>query len=439
MGKKGGITAVWIALIGVVVLAFVLIAYYIAFPEYRQPKSRLWNSSLGYPALLRHLGLPIPVEVATTQIRKINLAVSAVGTVQFLNEVPVGTEMPGIILDVPVINGDHVARGDVLMTISTGGSEIRLARIYLDLQTSAYTKAKSDYDRDSVAFKKGLISETLFAYSQEAYREAEFNKRTAEEDLDKAVISRSQAVLRRTHTAALQNLKGNSDPTGNPPDPVPRPRSDGIVGGDDRIPIVADTDGTVIGLTAHVGESITQATGHLLSIGDRLTFAASVDQRYFSLIKTRQAAKIFLRAKSDITLTGQVIRIDPVIVNQTNQSAPGQTPSYRNTNTLPFTFTAYIDFDDPEISSQIAKGMNGYCIFDNEIERLAVPQNALLRYSGGQGVVAVDKDDKVYLVPVSYEESSEGWIAITSGLQPGDMVIVAGQTGLIANDSITVQ
>ncbi len=199
----------------------------------------------------------------------------------------------------------------------------------------------------------------------------------------------------------------------------------------EQVPIVALTTGTVVQVTAYVGQNITQPTNKLMTIGDRLVFMASLDQRYFSSVNVGDRAKIYLRALDGATLEGRVIQIGPS-VNATSSAGAGGIPQ------VPFTFPVWLDVDTG--GRKLANGMNGYCVFSREVERLAIPQAALMRYSGGEGVVGiVDADHRAQFVPVTYSINAEGWIAIGSGVSPGDLLLTAGQTGLREGDKVTFQ
>src|SRR4051794_15475611 len=63
-----------IALFGVVgaTIAIVLaVAPGLIFPAYQWPTSASYGTRLGYPALLRHLGKPIPVKTALAERRRL--------------------------------------------------------------------------------------------------------------------------------------------------------------------------------------------------------------------------------------------------------------------------------------------------------------------------------------------------------------------------------
>ncbi len=79
---------------------------------------------------------------------------------------------------------------------------------------------------------------------------------------------------------------------------------------------------------------------------------------------------------------GRVIRIAPIVSASTGGSGGSGSPAQ-----TPYTFPVWLEIDSK--GKKLAAGMNGYALFKREFETLAVPQSALMRYSGGEGVVGV--------------------------------------------------
>lgn len=410
--------------------------YFIALPVYKQPDARLWATWVGYPTVLRRLGRPIPVSVATAERHHMTDVISAVGTVQYLDSVPIDTEAVGVVVSVQVQPGDHVEPGETLMTVSTGGQEARQAQYDLDVKTHAYNKAKADYERDLQALKKGLISQANFDATEAAYLESQDNMKKSKDSLEATLLTRSMkvaaaAAIDPPETSGSQTAAGAPVPAKVSLRPTAQPNlATDLNGFGERLPIIALTPGTVQQVNAYVGQNLTQPTNKLIMIGDRLVFAASVDQRYFGRIRIGDKASIFLRALDGGTLHGQVVRVDPTIAGQ-------QAGASNGAPVMPFTFSVWLDIDSS--GRALAAGMNGYCAFSRNIDPLAIPDAALMRYSGGQGVVGVvDQTDHVRFVAVTYSINSEGWVAIESGLKPGDRVVLAGQTGLRDGDEVVI-
>jgi multidrug efflux pump subunit AcrA (membrane-fusion protein) len=421
-----------------VIGAAAAVIYFFAFAQYASPRSRLYATSLGYPALMRALGRPIPVEVATAQVRPITDVVSAVGSVDYLDTVPIETEMAGIVVGVPVRDGDHVEPGDVLAWVSTGGQEARAARLDLDMKRAAFDKAKGDFDRNGQAYKRGIIAQAAFDASAAAYHEADINMKLAEETLANTLRSRTEKIMT---AAALDPQGARAMPvaTGGALKPQTNldPRPDvaaSLTGFGERTPILALTTGTVLQVRTFVGDNLTTPAIRLMSMGSRLIFNASVDQRYFGSVHVGDKTQIFVRALDGTVLEGRAIRINPTVAR------PGGAGT-QTVAAMPSTYPVAVEFIPAgQKLPPLAAGMDGYCIFTYEADRLTIPEAALMRYSGGDGVVAVvDKDDRVQVVQVNYSVNAGGWVAITNGLPRGARVILGGQTALRPGDKVSVR
>ena len=134
---------------------------FVLLPGYNSPDSRLWSLPIGYPALLRWRGRPIPVEIVTAKRHTLRRVVAAEGSLRFLNVIPVNIEVPGIVAELDIAPGDQVSRGDVLMRIDTGGYETRLAKLEVDLRMTAFKRAEETYAREKSAYEMGLPIATV--------------------------------------------------------------------------------------------------------------------------------------------------------------------------------------------------------------------------------------------------------------------------------------
>jgi multidrug efflux pump subunit AcrA (membrane-fusion protein) len=60
-----------------------------------------------------------------------------------------------------------------------------------------------------------------------------------------------------------------------------------------------------------------------------------------------------------------------------------------------------------------------------------------MRFSGRSGtVLVVGPDHRLQVRQVTYAGSDDGWVAIESGLTPGDLVVTEGQVALKPGDRV---
>ena len=166
-------------------------------------------------------------------------------------------------------------------------------------------------------------------------------------------------------------------------------------------------------------------------VGDNLVFRTAADQRYVSWVKKGNKATVYLAAYPGRSFEGEVIRID-VYVAGDDAVKTGQPP-----------YTFYVWLSLKQLSKEqasVVSGMNGYCIIEYPFKTVSIPQSALMRYSGQQGMVMmVEKDMRITLKPITYSMTADGWIAVDSGVNADDLVIVSGQVGLQQGDRVSLQ
>jgi HlyD family secretion protein len=148
----------------------------------------------------------INVQTTTVEKRTIVQTVSASGKIQPEVEVKISPDVSGEIVQLYIMEGDQVEKGDLLLKIKPDTYQSMLERSQAALNTSksALAKAKAqlieseaNYNRNNTLFEKGTISQSEFEKIQASYTVAQLNV----EDGEYAVNS-AQASLRE----AQENL-----------------------------------------------------------------------------------------------------------------------------------------------------------------------------------------------------------------------------------------
>lgn len=397
---------------GFVALALFIggLVYAAVLPAYRSPESRLWSASFGFPVLLRLLDRPIPVDIAPVEKRSFDRFISAIGSVEYRNRVPVNVEVPGVVDDLLVELGQSVSAGQRLLVINSGGARVRLAQIDARMKESAFLDAQSNYLREREAFRANLISQKNYENVARVLNEARLAHEKAKQVIEDLQKSRSEQIV----DAPPSNAGGEEQPPG----PM------GKVG------ILAPASGDVIAASIVVGENIISGKQSAIVIGDKLVFQAQLDQRYFSDVKIGDVARFYVDALPGVAHAAVVEQIAPIIQPA---AARGLAPQQ-----VPQTFLVWLKIGAGEQQSRrLASGMNGYMVLQEAFESVAIPQRALLRFSGGEGLVlVVDEAESVRVAPVRYSVSADGWVAVEDGLAVGDRVVASGQIGLQPGDTV---
>ena len=149
----------------------------------------------------------ISVQVEKVARRTITQVVTATGKIQPEVQVQISPEVSGEIVSLPVKEGYHVKKGDLLMKIKPDvyiAQRNQFAAAVLQAK-SALVKAEPDFRRSETLFKKGLISQADFDISRAGFESAKASLAQAQASLDQAEES-----LRKTTVTSPDGRDGQS-------------------------------------------------------------------------------------------------------------------------------------------------------------------------------------------------------------------------------------
>ena len=154
-------------------------------------------------------------EVEIAEIKPINITetVSATGKIQPEVEVKLSSEVSGEIIELPIVEGQIVEKGDLLVRVNPDlyQSSVQRARASYSnskanfSQTQAGLKqAEADYNRNKTLFEKGVISKAEWDGIVSQYEMAEANKESAYFSMQSsaATVTEAQDNLGRTNIYA---------------------------------------------------------------------------------------------------------------------------------------------------------------------------------------------------------------------------------------------
>lgn len=159
------------------------------------------------------------------------------------------------------------------------------------------------------------------------------------------------------------------------------------------------------------------SNGQFISMGTSLTYLISqnpmkaefnIPEKYLSQLKEKQAIEITVAAYPKEVFKGQVYFIDPQI------------------DTL--TRTALIKALVPNDDGKLRVGMfaNLDLIVNVREDAVVIPETALIARGEAVSVFVIDAESKAEARPVEVGIRMAGFVEITSGLKPGEKVIVEG-------------
>jgi len=158
-------------------------------------------------------------EVEFTKIELIQIVekVSATGKIQPEIEVKLSSEVSGEIIELPVVEGQMVEKGDLLVRINPDIYQSSLLRSRAGLQNvkanyaqaeASLREAKSNYVRNKTLFEKGVISKSEWDGIVAAYEVAEASKNAAYYGMKSAAATVTEATDNLARTTIYSPMRG---------------------------------------------------------------------------------------------------------------------------------------------------------------------------------------------------------------------------------------
>src|SRR5436309_6985456 len=160
---------------------------------------------------------PIPVTTEKAAKRTIVQLVSATGKVQPETEVKISPEVAGEITELPVIDGAHVNKGDLLVKVRPDSykalleqqeAAISAARATNLQQKATMLKSEHDFKRSEDLFNKKLISEQEYNAAQAADDVAKNTYESSLHEIERAQAGSSQARDQLSKTTIYSPIDG---------------------------------------------------------------------------------------------------------------------------------------------------------------------------------------------------------------------------------------
>ncbi len=160
---------------------------------------------------------PIPVTTEKAVRKTILQTVSATGKVQPEVEVKISPEVAGEIIELPVVDGMAVKKGDLLIKIKPDsykalveGQEAAIsgARAVNLQQKATLAKTEADLKRSQDLFNKKMISESEFSVAQTARDVAKSTYESSQHEIERAEAGSSQARDQLSKTTIYSPIDG---------------------------------------------------------------------------------------------------------------------------------------------------------------------------------------------------------------------------------------
>ena len=371
----------------------------------------------------------VMVQVEKVEKRNVTQVVSATGKINPVYQVKISAEATGEIVDLPVMEGDVVRKGQLLLRIKPDNyeaqknvAEARLAQAKSSLSSTKamLDKVESDYNRIQELAQKKLASDSELENAKSTYLQTLGNYESMKSGVTQAEASLKDAVTNLNKTVVYAPMNGTVSQRN------------------------VDLSERVLGSGFSPGTE-------MLTVADlsKMESTVNVDENDVVLISVGDTARIHVDAFSEKTFKGIVTQIgnsavtrglgtqDEVvnfevkilILNPGNNLRPGmscdadiETEKRQNVLTVPIqSVTARLEkntvvadasgTDEPQQEQKVKK------------ERTNKPKE----------VVFISKDNKAKMVEVKTGISDDTYIEILSGLT-GDEQVVSGPYRAISKD-----
>jgi membrane fusion protein (multidrug efflux system) len=311
-----------------------------------------------------------PVKAVPLQTGPIEDRVTSASTIEAERQVTVHAEATGRVLDIEFEEGDEVESGATL------------ARVRRDMQASGYDRAKANLEKAKRDVERVRALHARGAASQEELANIELTLRSAQIDV-------------KDRRRDLSNTT-----------------------------VVAPFDGTVTDRFVNAGAFVTSGQ-QLYGITDFSSLVARVyvPERELDRIRVGQSADVIGKAAAGRRTSGTVARIAPRV--------DAATGTVKVTVSLP----APEQGDTPSSARGFLPGMYAEVVLTTERREnaLLVPKAALVREEERVFVFVVDASGEKTVAKRKMIElglANDDFVEATSGIEPSEQVIVAGQIGL---------
>tara|TARA_R110000850_G_scaffold199977_1_gene326119 strand:- start:10956 stop:12215 length:1260 start_codon:yes stop_codon:yes gene_type:complete len=157
------------------------------------------------------------VEISKVENMTITEMVAATGKIQPETEVKLSSEVSGEIIELPIIEGQQVKKGDLLVKINPDLYQSGLQRSQAALQNirsvydqtkASLNEAEASYERNKTLFDKGVISKAEWDRAVSAYEVAKANNQSAYFNIQSASASVNEARDNLARTTIYAPIDG---------------------------------------------------------------------------------------------------------------------------------------------------------------------------------------------------------------------------------------
>ena len=289
----------------------------------------------------------------------------------------IGANVTGRVSEILGVPGQEVTQGEVLAKITS--TELTQSQL-------AYLKARTASQLADQAANRARI-----LYKEDVIALAELQRREAEAMSAKAELRAANDQLR------VQGMDQKS---------IDRLAKTGVIESINNV--IATIPGQIVERKINRGQ-VVQPAESLFTIADLNTLwaVAEVPEGNSSLLQKGQKSSVIIPALRNRVIEGVISHVDAIVNPQTR--------------------TVVVRMDISNTTGQIRPGMLATMLIDSEpVERLVVPNSAVIREDNQDYVFIRSDDDRYRMVAVKAGPEGKGMRAILSGLKEGEEIAIEG-------------
>jgi multidrug efflux pump subunit AcrA (membrane-fusion protein) len=361
---------------------------------------------------------PVPVRVVEAVKQDINQTLSTMGTITYLAKADVSAEIEGVLRSVNVEEGDNVQKNQVIAVIDSALLEaqlhqaqarlemvqIELARSKMEVRKASYKlkaakvtmeKSKEQLDARKQLFESGGMSKTELDAAEVRYENAVADYLIAMEDLRSLQVKSKNGRIERE--AMLRRAQADLDE---------------IELKLKKCTIRAPITGTIASKRKWAGERINPADTVIVTILDTTEVFAAIDlsEKDIGLVQPGQPAEIRADAFPNMSFTGSVEIIRPTV----------------DIDSRTVKVKVRVANDDQLLKPGMFVRVK--IILESMKDVVVIPREALMTSKAGRNIVFVVLEEVAFLRDVEIASEKEGLIVIRKGVNPGEKVVIEGQT-----------
>lgn len=341
-----------------------------------------------------------PEEIFLTEVVKkgnVEEVVTATGSIRSNNRVEVGAQVDGKIMELNVVLGQKVKKGELLARIDSTTQENDLEKaksILLSYEANLESK-EIETDIKLSQFKRAGELYKLKSISQEEYEEAKQSYYLAKSELEgiKENIKQAQIDVKTAETELSYTT------------------------------ITSPIDGVVISIPVSVGQTVNskQSTPTIIQVADltKMLIKPEISEGDITKLKVGQEVEFSILSAPERIFKGKIDSIDPANTTLTDDE---YTESISNTEAIYYYANVVVDNDDEILRIGMTTTSNIKIAEAKNV--ILVPTTAIRKKNGKNYVNILTSEKKVIEREVELGINDDLNTEIKSGLSEGDEIVL---------------